>query len=309
VESAPRPAVSIVIPTRSAQRWPSLVRAVAAARSQTYAAAEIVVVVDHDPALFRRIRRDLGGVTVLENLYAPGAPGSRNTGAFHTSTSLIAFLDDDTVAGEHWLAGLVPAFADPRVVGGGGSIDPTWENTEPRWLPDEFRWAVGASHAGLPTTVAPVRGVSPSGMLVRRDAFLAVGGFRTRYRSTGGPDRVDAGLCARMSALTGGLWMYVPGAVIRHEVPAARSTFGFFLRRCYAQGRGTVATAGLRREGDYLRSLPKAVLRHLAAATRGRGAHHALRAGGVLAGTAAAGLGIIVEAATARRTLDIAATR
>nr|BFE71393.1 hypothetical protein GCM10020092_046940 [Actinoplanes digitatis] len=79
-------------------------RTVASARSQTYAPAEIVVVVDHNPALFRRARRDLGGVTVLENLYAQGVSGNRNTGAFHTSTSLIAFLDDDTVADPDWLA-------------------------------------------------------------------------------------------------------------------------------------------------------------------------------------------------------------
>ena len=89
-----RPAVSIVIPTHSEERWASLVRTVACARSQIYTPAEIVIVVDHNPALYRRARRDLAGVTVLENLYAQGVSGNRNTDSFHTHTALTAFLDD-----------------------------------------------------------------------------------------------------------------------------------------------------------------------------------------------------------------------
>jgi len=103
--------------------------------------------------------------------------------------------------------------------------------------------------------------------------------------------------------------MYVPDAVIRHEVPAIRSTFSFFLRRCYAEGRGKVQMAGLHTGGDslgaekdYLRSLPRAVARNLAAATRGAGVTHALRAGSVLAGVAAAGVGGAVETVQIRRT-------
>ncbi|GAA3926675.1 glycosyltransferase family 2 protein [Actinoplanes auranticolor] len=318
MEPTPRPAVSIVIPTHSEQRWNALVRTVASARSQTYTPAEIVVVVDHNPALFRRARRDLAGVTVLENLYTQGVSGNRNTGAFHTSTSLIAFLDDDTVADPHWLELLVqPLAAAPEVVGAGGGIDPAWEGPAPTWMPEEFLWAVGGSYAGMPTTTAPVRNVWSASMIVRRDTFLSVGGFRTGFGKLGSQNRPeDTELCLRMSALAGGRWMYVPAAVIRHAVPASSSTFGFFLRRCYAEGRGKVAMAGLLdgaqslgSERDYLRSLPRAVLRNLVAATRGRGAHHALKAGGVLAGVAAAGVGGVVETVAARRTVTAGATR
>ncbi|BCJ48558.1 glycosyl transferase family 2 [Actinoplanes sp. NBRC 14428] len=310
MEPTPRPAVSIVIPTHSEQRWASLVRTVAAVKSQRYTPAEIIVVVDHNPALYRRARRDLGGVTVLENLYGQGVSGNRNTGAFHTSTSLIAFVDDDVIMGTDWLGSLVVPFADPRVIGAGGGIAPAWEGPEPRWMPEEFLWAVGGSYAGLPTTTSRVRNVWSAGMVVRRSAFLAVGGFRTGFGKLGDRNRPeDTELCLRMSALDGGHWMYVPDAMIRHEVPAERSTFAWFLRRCYAEGRGKVAMAGLLdgteslgSERDYLRSLPRAVLRNLAHAGRGRGFAHALKAGGVLAGVAAAGWGGVVETVTARRT-------
>jgi GT2 family glycosyltransferase len=313
VESTPHPAagltVSIVIPTYSDNRWALLTRTVASARSQLHPAAEIVVVIDHSPALYRRARRDMPGVTVLENRYAQGVSGNRNTGAFHTRTPLIAFLDDDTVAEPDWLGNLVAPFTDPDVVGSGGEISPAWEGPQPRWLPEEFLWAVGGSYTGMPTTTSPVRNVWSASMVVRRDAFLAVGGFRTGFGKLGGQNRPeDTELCLRMSAASGGHWMYVPDAVIRHAVPAERASFGFFLRRCYAEGRGKVQMASLHTgsdslssEREYLRSLPRAVVRNIAAAGRGRGVNHALKAGGVLAGVAAAGWGGAVETVHARR--------
>ncbi|GAB1640967.1 glycosyltransferase family 2 protein [Krasilnikovia sp. MM14-A1259] len=304
-----RPAVSIVIPTHSEQRWPLLVRTVASAKSQEYPAAEIVVVIDHNPELYRRARRDLPGVTVLENLYEQGVSGNRNTGAFHTHTPLIAFLDDDVIAATDWLGKLVAPFADPAVVGTGGGISPAWENSRPRWMPDEFLWAVGGSYTGMPTTTSRIRNVWSASMVVRRETFMAVGGFRTGFGKKGNQaSPEDTELCLRMSAHGGGHWMYVPDAVIRHAVPAKAATFGFFLRRCYAEGRGKVQMAGLLdgseslgSERDYLRSLPKAVVRNIAAASRGRGVNHALRAGGVLAGVAAAGFGGAVETVAGRR--------
>jgi GT2 family glycosyltransferase len=311
VESTPRLAVSIVIPTHSEQRWTSLVRTVNSAKAQGHTAAEIVVVVDHNSALYRRARRDLAGVTVLENVYAQGVSGNRNTGAFHTRTPLIAFLDDDTQACSNWLENLLAPFADPTVVGTGGGIDPDWEGERPRWMPDEFLWAVGGSYTGMPTVTSPIRNVWSASMIVRRDVFMAVGGFRTGFGKLGSQNRPeDTELCLRMSRAGGGQWMYVPDAIIRHEVPADRSTFSFFIRRCYAEGRGKVQMSGLHTgqdnlvaERDYLRrTLPRAVARNLADAARGRGVSHALRAGTVLAGIAAAGYGGAVESVVALRT-------
>ncbi len=317
MQTTPRPAVSIVIPCHTEQRWASLVRTVAAVKSQHLSPAEVVVVVDHNPALYRRARRDLSGVTVLENLYAQGVSGNRNTGAFHTSTSLIAFVDDDVTMGPDWLATMITPFADPRVIGAGNAIVPDWEGPAPRWMPEEFLWAVGGSYAGMPTTTAPIRNVWSAGMVVRRQAFLAVGGFRTGFGKLKGQNRPeDTDLCLRMSAQDGGHWMYVPEAQIRHEVPAIRSTFSFFVRRCYAEGRGKVAMAGLLdgsaslgSEKSYLWALPKAFARNLGLAARGHGVHHLLKAGGVLAGVAAAGAGGAVETFASRRTPRAVAAR
>lgn len=306
------PAVSLVIPTHSEKRWSSLVRTVASVRGQDSPPAEIVVVVDHNEALLRRARNELDGVTVLANRYARGASGNRNTGAFHTDSPLIAFLDDDTAACDGWLATMVASLSDPKVVGAGGGIEGSWAGVRPHWMPDEFLWTVGISYAGMPTRTAPIRNVWSANMIVRRDAFLAVGGFRTGFGKLGDRNRPeDTELCLRMSA-GGGRWMYVPGAVIRHEIPVDRTTFRFFLKRCYAEGRGKVQMVNLFEkddtaqdlgaERDYLRrTLPRAVTRNLAEAGRGKGVSYALKAGSVLAGVGAAGCGGVVESVAALR--------
>jgi GT2 family glycosyltransferase len=305
---SPSPLVSVVIPCHSEERWSCLMKAIDSAKAQLLQPAEIVVVVDHNTKLFNRIRRDVPGVTVLENRYAKGVSGNRNTGAFHTTTELIAFLDDDAVADENWLGRLVAPFADETVVGTGGGINPNWLRSRPTWFPDEFLWAVGGSYTGMPTTTAPIRNVWSASMAVRRSRYLAVGGFRTGFGKDGNRNRPeDTELCIRMGA-EGGRWMFVPDAVISHAVPAGRDNFRFFVKRCYAEGRGKIQMAGLNAgdslgsERDYLRrTLPKALVRELKDAGLGRGVKHALRAGAVVAGVAIAGFGAAVEVAATTR--------
>lgn len=78
MSNTPDTAVSIVIPTHSELRWKSLSRTVASARAQRCPVAEIVVVVDHNPALYRRAVWELTGVTVLEKC-TPGVRRARTT--------------------------------------------------------------------------------------------------------------------------------------------------------------------------------------------------------------------------------------
>jgi len=304
--SATPAGVSIVIPCHSDRGWDTLVGTVASALAQQPAPAEVVVVVDHNRGLYERAHARFTGVTVLENRFAQGASGARNTGAWQTSTPLVAFLDGDITAGPQWLAQLVAPFADPSVVGTGGAIAAAWERSRPRWMPDELLWAVGASYTGMPTTTAPVRNVWSASMAVRREVFAEVGGFREGFGKIGSRNRPeDTDLCLRMGAK--GQWMYVPGAVVKHDVPAERSTFRFLLRRCYAEGRGKVQMArllhgskSLGTERSYLtRTLPRAVLRGLSGAigpgNRPARTNHAARAGTVVAAVAAAAVGGAVE--------------
>lgn len=298
------PHVSVVIPCHTERQWPDLVGAVRSVRAQSLQPAEVVVVVDHNPALYARARTEFTGVTVLENAFRRGASGNRNTGAFHTTAPIIALLDGDSRAHPDWLARLVAPFADPHVIGTGGAITPAWESWQPSWFPAEFLWAVGGSYEGMPKTTSPTRNVWSASMAVRREAFDLVGGFRDGFGKVGDRARPeDTDLCVRMSWASGGHWMYVPGAIIEHPVPVERTRFGFFLARCFSEGRGKIEMSrllgpqpSLGHERDYLRrTVPRAVGRGLAAALRGHGVRHAATAGAALAGVTAAGVGGVVE--------------
>lgn len=295
--------VSVVIPCYSELRFGDLRDTVESVRAQDPAPAEIVVVVDHNPALRDRVERELSGVTVLVNRFTRGVSGTRNTGGFHVGTPLVAFVDDDITTEPGWLAAMLAPFADPDVVGVGGAIQPRWETAEPTWLPGEFRWVVGGAYRDMPTG-APVRNVWSANLAVRRDAFLAVGGFRTDFGKVGNRSRPeDTEFCLRVRRATGKDWWYAPNAAVWHAVPAGRADFRYFLRRCFDEGRGKVLMArlldgadGLAVEHHYLRRvLPAAVLRGLVDTLRGRGRRGALRAAAVIAGVAAAALGGLVE--------------
>jgi hypothetical protein len=69
-------------------------------------------------------------------------------------------------------------------------------------------------------------------------------------------------------AAAGGVWMYVPTAVIFHDVPASRASLGFFTSRCYAEGSGKAlmrkhldSGSAIDTERDYARVVAVAALR------------------------------------------------
>lgn len=285
---------SAVIACCSEERWDSLGRAIASARAQSPPPGQIIVAVDHNPALCARLSAEVDGVEIVDHQGVRGASGARDAGAALARAPVLVFLDDDVRAHPGWLSELLAPFADPRVAGTGGRVAPAWQVRRPRWFPDEFAWVVGASHHGLPTAVATVRNVWSENMAVRRDAFEAVGGFRRGFGKVGATSRPeDTDLCIRVgAALPDSHWVYVPTAVVDHEVPPERCTFAFFLRRCYWEGAGKVELAdyvgperALSEERGYLlRTIPRALAGYL---RRGE----LTRAFAVLAGVGAAAAG------------------
>ena len=108
--------VSVVIACHTRERLDFLTAAVESALGQLPPPDAVVVSVDHEPVLAGMVAERFPQITVVENAYDRGASGTRNTGADHTSTPLIAFLDDDARARPGWLSALTEPFADRDVV-------------------------------------------------------------------------------------------------------------------------------------------------------------------------------------------------
>jgi len=300
---------SVVVACHTEDRWQQLLRAIDSAKEQEPPPAEIIVVVDHNPALLERLKIAEPSITTVANGFERGASGARNTGALLATMPTVAFLDDDATAEPTWLRSLIAPLSDPAVLGSGGAVVPRWLGRRPAWFPDEFGWVVGVSFTGMPTQVGPIRNVWGENMAVDRVAFDRVGGFRNGFGKIGDRSRPeDTDLCIRMrqAAPPGSSFVFVPDAVVRHDVPVARSTLRFFLRRCFNEGFGKVemsrqlGTRGnLGTEHDWLRSaVPEGVRRELRSLVHDRRVAPAGRIAGIVIGIVAAGAG--AAAATLR---------
>jgi glycosyltransferase involved in cell wall biosynthesis len=265
--------VSVVICAYDDARWGQLHAAVRSVEQQSYRPAETILVVDHNPSLLARARREFPGAIVVENCEERGLRGARNTGIGASSGSVVAFLDDDAFASPDWLRLLVDRYMDSAVAGVGGGVVPRWEQARPLWFPREFDWVVGCSYCGMPTTVQEVRNLLGCNMSFRRDLLNELGRFQLGYgcddteRCTlGGCDETE--LCIRLRQRWPSMRLiYVPDAKVDHWVPADRLGIRYFLTRCYFEGGSKAVVAALVGAGAALsserhytrRTLPEAV--------------------------------------------------
>jgi GT2 family glycosyltransferase len=271
---------SVVICAYTLERWADLAAALDSVKAQEPPPGEVILVIDHNAALLAQARSEFAGVTIVENAGPRGLSGARNTGVAAASGRLVAFLDDDAVAQAGWLGGLCRPFADLAVLATGGRADAAWDVPRPRWFPVEFDWVVGCSYRGLPEVESTVRNPIGCSMAFRRSVFERVGGFRPEIGRLGtrpvGCEETE--LCIRAAAADPhGRVVYVPEAVVRHRVPAARARWAYFRSRCVAEGwsKAIVASiagsrSGLSSERAYtLRVLPRGICAGLVGPLRG----------------------------------------
>ena len=125
-----QPSVTVVICAYTELRWRLLLAGIASVRAQTLTPQELIVVVDHNPSLHRRLRAQVepqDAVKVVENSGPHGLSGARNTGVYAATGDVVAFLDDDAAAAPDWLERLCALYDDQDVIAVGGRIVPRWE--------------------------------------------------------------------------------------------------------------------------------------------------------------------------------------
>jgi glucosyl-dolichyl phosphate glucuronosyltransferase len=300
----PLPSVSVVICCYTEDRTEQVLQAAASVARQSFAARETIIVCDHNPALEAFLRGALPDCRVIANEEPRGLSGARNTGASSATGDVVAFLDDDAVARDDWLAQLIAPFADSRVTVVGGAVDPIWTAERPVWFPDEFGWVVGYSHRGVPTQTSTVRNPFGGNMAIRVEALQAIGGFRSGIGRVGtrpvGGEETD--VCIRLlRARPTTLVVFEPSARIGHHIPASRTTLRYFVARCYHEGISKAqlaaysgASRALSEERRYVRHVvPDAVSHGVQTALRCDVASGLGKAGAVVAGVGVFGVGYL----------------
>ncbi|MGN6274814.1 MAG: glycosyltransferase [Solirubrobacterales bacterium] len=274
------PTISVVICAFTRERLEVMSEAVDALRAQTLPPHEVVLVIDHAPELLEEVRPLWPELKIVANREKQGLSGARNTGVAEASGEVVAFLDDDAIPAPDWLERLAAAYADPRVLGAGGTVRPRWVEGKPGWFPPEFDWVVGCTHSGMPQQLEPVRNLVGANMSFRRESLREVGGFSHDLGRVGtlpvGCEETDLSIRVHQRWPEAEI-LYDPTAAVEHVVPPARGKVGYFLDRCRAEGRSKAVLTGmvgsedgLSSERSYVRrTLPLGVLRDLGDALRG----------------------------------------
>lgn len=250
---------SVVICAYTEERWDSIVRAVEGVFQQTHQPMDVILAVDHNPALAARFEDELcvrfPALTVaLENTGPSGIGSARNVGIANSRGDVVVFLDDDAAPRTTWLEEIVRPFSDRTVGVVAGLVTPVWIGAQraPRWLPPEYFWVMGATWRGFGSDAADIRNPIGASMAIRRDLLVQVGGFDLGF--TYNNDETD--LCFRIrSAFPGTRTVYAPKSEVLHEVSPARQTLKYFFRRCWVEGMAKGSTSERHGRGTLMREL------------------------------------------------------
>ena len=250
--------VSVVIPAHNRSSFVG--DAIASAWAQTLQPLEVILIDDASADDTADVAA-AAGARVIRRAMSEGSGPARNTGIEAARGEWIAFLDsDDTWAPDH-LERLVAAAGDHAMVGAPG-------------IDSDGRLRGNSTRAFLALTprtlLTPINPVVTSGVLARRDAVLAVGGFRPLVRAQ------DLDLWLRLVERGSGACVGTPTVDYRvhpHQIsadrPAGRPSFLAILdsyvdrpwmsRRLRAQALSSAvwddlrAALGRRRLGEFAR--------------------------------------------------------
>jgi mycofactocin system glycosyltransferase len=173
------PRVSIIIPVRN--RPVALRDCLTSLADLDYPKSLLEVIVvddgsnDHTP----EVAREFGAVLVDSGSIGGGPAAARNRGALRAGGEILAFIDSDCTASARWLRELLPVFGDAKVAAVGGWVDGMHE----AGALDRYEAVMSSLNLGRRTMFGGAGGDTfylPScNLLVWREAFSAVGGFRS----------------------------------------------------------------------------------------------------------------------------------
>lgn len=258
--------VSVVICTYSEDMYEHFQDSLESVRSQTYDDIEIIVVVDGNESLYDRIESEYGGDDDLKlhcNEKNVGLSGSRNNALEYVTGDVVALIDDDAVADEHWVEELVSVYEERDAIAAGGKMTPIWVDGKPGFLPEEFYWLVGVTHRGFAEPGEEVRNTFGSNISFRTEVLKELGGFASEVGRQGEKNLQahETEFCARMGEEYGKGVIYNPDAKVGHKVFEWRTDKRWLLERSFWQGYSKRAMETLvseessEEESDFLKEL------------------------------------------------------
>ncbi len=231
--------ISIIICTYQTNRYPDFVEAINSLLTQNYEDTELIVVVDGNAELYAKIKTEYKSIDkIILNDKNLGLSESRNRGIKEANGDVVAFFDDDAVAADNWLEEIARMYSDKGAIAAGGKLVPKWVSKEPKILPEEYYWLIGATHKGFPEVVTEVRNTFGSNISFNADVLKALGGFKSEMgvKGTGLLQGEETELCARMREKFGKGVIYNPAAIVYHKVFPERLRLRFLLKRAFWQG-------------------------------------------------------------------------
>jgi mycofactocin glycosyltransferase len=213
------PSITVIIPTRD--RGSSVVECLESIYSQDYPSNQIEIIVIDDGSLDETRKLVIGfSCKLFTNPSSRGQSYCRNLGAQRAKGEILAFMDDDCVAGRTWLRDLAKYFQWEEVGAVGGYVD-GYSNES---LLDRYEKEFSLLNLGkhIFRSVKDRFFVPTCNMLLRKKAFVETGGIRETLHIG-----EDVDFCWRMSD-AGWQALYVPSGIVMHK---HRNTIGKMLRR------------------------------------------------------------------------------
>lgn len=238
--------LAVIIPTlRRPEALHSAVRSVMTQRG-AHARPDQLVVADNDPEgsareIVNRLTREASFPITYVHVPTPGVATARNAALTATAAELIAFLDDDEIAGPDWLTSLVQTQAALNADVVFGPIQGRAPGSS-SWSRPYLERFFSRNGPDADTVIEQPFGCGNS--LFRRErTLMGAHPFDVDTDQSGGEDDALFQRLENQSVV----WGWSAGAWVEEAAPPHRATLSYALTRAFAFGQGPTQQAARER--------------------------------------------------------------